>query len=93
MIYLFQEVFSLIIIRSLVSVKNRCLWQIKGILLQCVDLTTATMGQKKLHWLTIFGHHQRNLATIELPFLTGNIASKALVRVELGVFDAEMITC
>jgi hypothetical protein len=50
------------------------------------------MGQKKLDWLPLFGDHQMNLETREIPFLAGHIASKWLVSIELGVFDSDMVT-
>ena len=61
-------------------------------MLQRVDITKAVIGQKKLNWLTIFGDYQMALESIEIPFLTGNIASELLCGVELGVFDPDIVT-
>src|SRR5262249_9935977 len=92
MIYFFQEVFNLIIILSFVSINERLFWYIKGIILQCIDIPTTPMGQKKLDWLPILGDHEMHLETREIPFLAGNRASKLLVSIELGVFEADMVT-
>jgi hypothetical protein len=93
MIHLFQEVFYLVIIIGFVSRNNRRLWDIEGKMLQGIDIPKATMGQKKLDRLAIFGHHQMDLESIELSFLAGNIAAKLFVRVERGVLDPDMVTC
>src|SRR5215471_3810837 len=71
MIYFFQEVFNLIIIISFVSINERLFWYIKGVIFQCIDITTPPMGQKKLDWLPSFGDHKMNLETIEIPCLAG----------------------
>src|SRR5262245_909495 len=90
--HLFQEVFYLVIIIGFVGINNRLLWYIEGVMLQCIDVPKATMGQKKLDWLAIFGDHQMDLEAIEIPFLAGNIASKLLFGVELGAFDPDIVT-
>jgi hypothetical protein len=79
MIHLFQEVFYLVIIIGFVSRNNRRLWDIEGKMLQGIDIPKATMGQKKLDWLAIFGHHQMDLESIEISFLAGNIPTATLI--------------
>jgi hypothetical protein len=87
MISLFQEVFYLVIIIGFVGINNRLLWSIEGVMLQCIDITKTAMGQKKRNRLPIFGDHQMDLESIEIPFFAGNITSKWFCRVEFGVFD------
>ena len=61
-------------------------------MLQRVNITKAARGQKKLNGLPIFGDHQMDRESIEIPFLAGNTASKALLGVELGMLDAAIVT-
>ena len=89
---LLQEVFYLVIVLRFVSINKRPLWYIESVMLQRVDITKAAMGQKKLHWLTIFGDHQMDLESIAISFLAGSIAAKSLLGVELGVFDTDIVT-
>ena len=42
------------------------------------------MGEKKLDRLPSFGDQQVDFQTLEIPFLARKIATKTLLRVELG---------
>src|SRR5712691_1352798 len=92
MIYFLQQVFDLIVIIRFISINNRTMWKLIGIILQGINIAKASMGQETFHGLSILGHHQMNLQSIKIPFLAGLIASKSFIGVYLGSPNPNIIT-
>ena len=83
MIDCFQQVFDLIVIIRFISINNRTIRKLIGIILQGIDIAKASRGQETCNGLSILGDHQMNLQPIKIPFLAGLIASKIFMGVYL----------
>jgi len=81
--YIFQEIFDFIVIISFISINNRTIWKLIGIILQGINIAKASRSEKTFYRLSIFGDHQMNLQSIKIPFLAGLIASKIFMGVYL----------
>src|SRR5262249_31772707 len=83
MIYLLQQIFDRIIIICFISINNRPVRKLIGIILQSIYIAKASWGEETFDRLSILGDHQMNLQSIKIPFFTGLITSKIFVGVEL----------
>src|SRR5262245_17501366 len=83
MLYLVEQVFSLIIIISFIGINNRTSWKCIDIILQSINIAEASMREETFYGLSILGHHQMPLQSIKIPFLTGLIASKIFSGINL----------
>ena len=83
MIYFLQQVFDLIVIIRFISINNRTIRKLIGIILQGINIAKASMGQETFNGLSVLGHHEMNFQSIKIPFLPGLIASKMFIGVHL----------
>ena len=90
--HLFQQIFYFVVIIGSVGINDRSRWQSKGVILQGIDITKASMGEKKLDRLPIFGDQSVDFQSIEIPFLAGEIATKLLLRIQRIAFNSKVIT-
>src|SRR5207249_6771426 len=70
MIYFLQQVFDLIVIIRFISINNRTIRKLIGIILQGINIAKASMGQETFNGLSVLGHHEMNFQSIKIPFLT-----------------------
>jgi len=68
---------------SFISINNRTIWKLIGVILQGIHIAKASRGQETFDGLSILGHHQMNFSSIKIPFLAGLIPSKIFVGVYL----------
>jgi hypothetical protein len=90
-LYLCEQIFSLIVIIGFIGINDCTIWQLKGIILSCINITTAAMGQKTLDRLALFGHQQMNFQPREIPSLACRIASKLFIGIDLGSSNPSII--
>ena len=76
-----QQVFDLIVIICFISINNRTIRQLIGLILQGLHIAKASRGQETFNRLSILGDHQMDLQSIKIPFLAGLIAPKVFLGV------------
>src|SRR5262249_5850488 len=92
MLDFFQQVFDCIVIICFVSINNRTIWKLIGIILQGIHIAKASWGEETFHRLSILGNHQMDLQSIKIPFLAGLIAPKIFLGVYLGSPNTDIVT-
>src|SRR5262249_55255800 len=91
-IHVFEKVFDFIVIIGFISIYDRSIGKLIGVILEGIHIPKTTMSQKTLDRLAILSHHQMDFQTIKISLLARLIAPKLFIGMYLGPSNTNIIT-
>src|ERR671930_902926 len=88
----FQQGCALRILRRFGSVNKRTSWKLIGVILPGIHIAKASRGEETFYRLSLVDDQQRNLQSLNIPFLAGLRASKSFLGGNLRSPHPPMVT-